>query len=246
MDREKREAIIARVKEKMNSRSGLTATEIHKKIFPQAELFNNNAEADLTVAEIEEALRDEARDTFGIVTAVRRSRRYYFRLKRERRPRPGKPFTDTDDTKKIGTGGEYIVLSELLFRGYQANIMSVDDGIDIVASKDNKIFFVQVKTTYMDNNRVCVQIPISSFERVKAHDVRYFIVVREGYGRARILMLHQHDIITNAANGYIDKSNTNYNIKIEFRSDGIPVLYNAKGDNTRIPSATQELHKFDL
>ena len=168
------------------------------------------------------------------------------RSRNRTRKNPGKPATDTDSTKQIGTGGEYLVLSELLFAGYEANIMSVDDGIDIVASKNNKIYFIQVKTTYAKNNRVSVQIPIDSFERVKEHDVRYFIVIREGYGSARILMLHQHDIITFSANGYIDKSDANYNIKIEFRNDGIPMLYNGHGDSMRVQSAMQEEHKFRL
>lgn len=247
MERERRNIIISKAKEVMFKNRGLSAAEIYDKLFPDINLFGEGEISDISSIEIETALKEEAQDPMGIIaTPVKRGRKWFYTLKRERRARVGKPETDTDDTKKIGTGGEYLILSELLFRGYQANVMSVDDGIDIVASKDNKIYFIQVKTTYMENNKISIQLPISSFDRVKAHDVRYFFVIREGYGNARILMLHQHDIITNAANGYIDKSETNYNVKIEFRSDGTPELYNNRGDKTRIPSATQEMHKFDL
>lgn len=247
MERDKRDLIVSQAKKVMSKSHGLNASEIHEKLSSEFNLFGDCEVEEFSPTEIEVALKDEASDPLGIISSpIKRGRRLYFTLKRERRARIGKPDTDTEDTKKIGTGGEHLVLSELLFRGYQANIMSVDDGIDIVASKDNKIFFIQVKTTYMQNNRISIQLPITSFERVRAHDVRYFFVIREGYGRAKILMLHQHDIITNANNGYIDKSDANYNIKIEFRTDGTPELYNNRGDKTRIPSATQEMHKFDL
>src|SRR3989344_4130368 len=46
----------------------------------------------------------------------------------------------------IGKGGEHLVCSELLFRGFNASIMSVDVGVDISAIKDNKFFGIQVKT----------------------------------------------------------------------------------------------------
>src|SRR3989344_6797421 len=39
-----------------------------------------------------------------------------------------------------GKGGEHLVCSELLFRGFNASIMSVDVGIYIVAVKENQLF----------------------------------------------------------------------------------------------------------
>lgn len=47
-----------------------------------------------------------------------------------------------------GKGGEFAVVSELLFRGYNASIMSADEGVDITASKGDKFFFIQVKTSF--------------------------------------------------------------------------------------------------
>lgn len=46
----------------------------------------------------------------------------------------------------IGAAGEHAVLSELLFRGYNAAVMTVDEGIDLVASRNNRYFHIQVKT----------------------------------------------------------------------------------------------------
>lgn len=50
-------------------------------------------------------------------------------------------------TAHVGMAGENAVLSELLFYGYNAAKMQVDDGIDIVASKDKTFFHIQVKTS---------------------------------------------------------------------------------------------------
>ena len=47
---------------------------------------------------------------------------------------------ETTQSQYIGTAGEHLVVSELLFRGYNASTMSVDEGLDIVATKDNKLF----------------------------------------------------------------------------------------------------------
>jgi len=49
-------------------------------------------------------------------------------------------------TNFTGSAGEYAVLSELLFRGYNSAIMTVDEGIDLVASKNNRYYHIQVKT----------------------------------------------------------------------------------------------------
>jgi Holliday junction resolvase-like predicted endonuclease len=50
-------------------------------------------------------------------------------------------------TAFTGKAGEHSVLSELLFFGFNASLMTIDDGIDIVASKDSNYFHIQVKTS---------------------------------------------------------------------------------------------------
>jgi hypothetical protein len=42
----------------------------------------------------------------------------------------------TSESQYVGRTGEYIV-SELIFYGYNANIISVDVGLDVVATKNN-------------------------------------------------------------------------------------------------------------
>lgn len=69
-----------------------------------------------------------------------------------------------------GKAGEHLVCSELLFRGFNASIMSVDVGLDIVATKKTKMFGIQVKTSNLNSFKTYVfDIRKASFER---HDSR--------------------------------------------------------------------------
>ena len=188
------EELLSRIKQVLNTRTALTISEILAALNPQQTIFSEESDDTLVSRiDVQRAINSEMRDPDSTIKKTRKGRSNAYKLRSAARPDPrGKPETDTDETAAIGTGGEHLVLSELLFRGYKANIMSVDDGIDIVASKDNKIFFIQVKTTYLTNNRIHIKIPISSFDRVKPHEVRYIIVVRLDYGKARFFILHQN------------------------------------------------------
>ena len=52
----------------------------------------------------------------------------------------------TTNSLYVGAAGEHRVESELLFRGYDASMTSVDRGIDIVARKGRHVLDIQVKT----------------------------------------------------------------------------------------------------
>lgn len=83
------------------------------------------------------------------------------------------------DSQFIGCGGEFSVASELLFRGFNANIMSVDTGIDIVATRDDKVFLIQVKTsrTYKILN-FRYDVRMKSLLRFNSGNVFYIFVMR--------------------------------------------------------------------
>ncbi len=81
----------------------------------------------------------------------------------------------------IGKAGEHSVLSELLFRGYNSALMSVDVGIDILATKDNQTFNIQVKTRNISQTHQAFffNLRIASFERHNAGKTFYIFVLRE-------------------------------------------------------------------
>jgi len=72
-------------------------------------------------------------------------RRGVYRLKRVRQSDvvllPFNEPKQSSDTGFIGKAGEYAVMSELLFKGFNVSLMTVDKGIDIIAvNESGKIF----------------------------------------------------------------------------------------------------------
>lgn len=93
-----------------------------------------------------------------------------------------------------GKGGEYLVCSELLFRGFNASIMSVDVGLDIVATKDNKMFGIQVKTSNLNTFKTYVfDIRKASLERHNTGNI-FYIFVLHGDNENNFLILPYFEI----------------------------------------------------
>lgn len=80
-------------------------------------------------------------------------------------------------TNYVGKAGEFAVMSELLFRGFNASVMSVDEGIDLVASKDGRYFHIQVKTANKSDTKPYLAT-IKSSALKQGGDVYYVIVLR--------------------------------------------------------------------
>lgn len=109
-------------------------------------------------------------------------RQGWYRLRIEKTP-PVVETIEKPHTNRafLGKAGEHAAMAELLFWGFNASIMTVDDGIDIVASKDNKFFHMQVKTaTLQEDGRYCFSISSTSFKRHDTANVFYIFVLREG------------------------------------------------------------------
>lgn len=78
-----------------------------------------------------------------------------------------------------GKAGEYAVMSELLFFGFNTSAMTVDDGIDIVASKNDSYFHIQVKTANATSgNKFQFKITKRAFDSKDAAATFYVLVLR--------------------------------------------------------------------
>lgn len=93
-----------------------------------------------------------------------------------------------------GKAGEHLVCSEMLFRGFNASIMSVDVGLDIVATKDDKMYGIQVKTSNLNSFKTYVfDLRKASFERHNSGNI-FYIFVLHGEKENRFLILPYHII----------------------------------------------------
>jgi hypothetical protein len=128
-------------------------------------------------------------------------------------------------TQFIGKGGEFAVLSELLFRGFNASIMTVDDGIDIVASKNNKYFHIQVKTSIQKNKTDALTYTIknSSFKSAYGYSTFYIFVFRreyKGYGYKNDFIILPNNMIDHYKAENVIKSTSAVSIRISVDEKG--------------------------
>ena len=93
------------------------------------------------------------------------------------------------ETGFTGKAGEHLVCSELLFRGFNSSIMSVDVGMDIIATKNGKLFSIQVKTANANAfNTYNFNVRRVSFERDHAGNTFYIFILRQN-GKCDFLIL---------------------------------------------------------
>ncbi|HWG10083.1 MAG TPA: hypothetical protein VN693_01090 [Rhodanobacteraceae bacterium] len=105
---------------------------------------------------------------------------YRLRIGRKSVPKKFKvPEQPKVSSQFTGKAGEYAVMSELLFFGFNVSAMTVDDGIDIVASKGDSYFHIQVKTANVTaNNKFQFKITKRAFESKDAAATFYVLVLR--------------------------------------------------------------------
>lgn len=146
--------------------------------------------------------------SFARVKGVKKGsykRGYYRTIQRQAAPKPiAPPITSTDF---IGKAGEYAVMSELLFWGYNTSAMAVDAGVDIVVSKNDKYFHIQVKTATENNGRFGFSIRTNAFERNHNSSMFYIFVLRQGLNNEFIIMPSSY-IQALIASGKINKGTT--------------------------------------
>ncbi len=132
----------------------------------------------------------------------------------------------------VGAAGETAVISELMFNGYNANRMMIDEGVDIVATKNNIYYYIQVKTAYVESGRIYCQIDQDRYDAFIQSQIRYIIVARyndKGLDRNMFFVFNSHDIDKGIHDRYIKLGQNCVSIKIKFHpQSGAPYLYDEK------------------
>jgi len=145
----------------------------------------------------------------------------------------------------IGKGGEFAVASELIFRNYNANLVSVDDGIDITAFKDGRQFLIQVKTTTIKEGKIYTSFKPESFERYDEKGVYYIVLIRyfdkNGVVVNQYLIFSTEKIKQLLYDQLINTSGKSYTMKFK-QHDGNIFIYN----DGRELSVKYHLNNFDL
>lgn len=126
------------------------------------------------------------------------------------------------DSSFTGKAGEHLVCSELLFKGYNASIMSVDIGMDIAATKNEKLFSIQVKTANLNKySTYNFDVRKVSFERQQSGNVFYIFILKGKINKFLILPYYEMERkVKEKAILEINK-NKNYRVNISIRDEKI-------------------------
>ncbi|MGM9864054.1 MAG: hypothetical protein ACI305_07330 [Lepagella sp.] len=169
------------------------------------------------------------------------SRGFYSKRKNKRGP-GGQPLQLSEYT---GRGGECAVMSELLFNNYNVNRMMIDEGVDLVAVKDNIYYYIQVKTVAVKDGRINAQINIENFDKFIGNQMRYVIVARckDKNGQKNIFFTFTQQEISKAIYDHcVKRGERTVSIKIKFHErSGEPILYDDKET-----SASWNMNRFEL
>lgn len=169
------------------------------------------------------------------------SRGFYSKRKNKRGP-GGQPLQLSEYT---GRGGECAVMSELLFNNYNVNRMMIDEGVDLVAVKDNIYYYIQVKTVAVRDGRINAQINVENFDKFIGNQMRYVIVARckDKNGQKNIFFTFTQQEISKAIyDRCVKRGERTVSIKIKFHErSGEPILYDEKET-----SASWNMNRFEL
>lgn len=93
----------------------------------------------------------------------------------------------------VGRATENLVVAELLYRGFNAQLLQVDEGIDVFALniKNNELYLIQVKHSFYEipNKSGLISITVSSFEKNKRQNVYYIFVLERELNQREFLIL---------------------------------------------------------
>lgn len=200
-------------------------------------LFGDGTTCDnpITEEDIKKAVTNVLKeDKNSIDPYLKYSNSYYYKARRK--SKPINPASPAIDSNYMGKGGECVVMGELLFRGYNVNNMMVDEGIDLVASKNNVFYYIQVKTKSVEQqNRFYFQIKQDRFDTFVGTQIRYILVARCSFNdeeRNIFFTFTNNDIQRLMYRGVIpepSEGSKNLSIKIEYdQRTGKAFMYDGK------------------
>jgi len=140
-----------------------------------------------------------------------------------------------------GKAAENLVVAELLFRGFNAQILQVDEGIDVFATniKKNELYLIQVKHTYYANptKSRSVSLTVSSFEKNKKSNVYYILVLEREINKRDFLILPFIKVDELIENGSITKNDDSTKMNITVVHTGADTATIGKTDVSRYLNA---------
>ena len=151
-------------------------------------------------------------------------------------------------TQIKGSAGEYAVASELLFRYYVVQPMSIDAGIDLVCWKGTKRYDIQVKTAIESEKTrktktLIYDVRKKTFDVLSKVNSFYVFVARMLDGTNKFILFPSHVLkkLIEEDKLYLMRGDV-YRVSLKFDPDGTVYL---KGKRTQ-EDVSYYLNKWDL
>lgn len=196
----------------------------------------NGANPESFLPEIRKHLRNEE-----MFSHKKNSIKYKMRRPRKFGIVPRQCAAPNKETLFIGAAGELAVMSELAWRSYNVCRPAVDKGVDIIATKDNIVYHIQVKTSSLGENlSTTFQIDQASYNNSMKDYVRYILALRCGENEWRFFTFSQEIIDSFIKEALISKTEKKYTITIRYDEEtGRPRL--TYKDNQKDVSSYQKI-----
>lgn len=137
-----------------------------------------------------------------------------------------------------GEAAEFYVTAELLYRGYNAASLPTDLGMDVIAVKESKTFYLQVKNIDLGKSTGrSIGITTSSFTGNQSSNVFYVFVLKTGQ-RKEILILPYIKIreLINDGIIQIDKESKKFAVNIVKNGSSISIASNDRKKSSNVSS----------
>lgn len=145
-----------------------------------------------------------------------------------------------------GKAGEAFIISELMYLNFNANLLLVDLGVDVVAIKENKTFYFQVKDiSYDDVKSRTIPITTSSFIRNQSSNMFYMFILRRDKLKNVLILPYQmmHALIKEGLISF-NKESKDFSMCISI--DGNVVKVHLPTDKTKFRDVSMYLDDWDV
>lgn len=134
----------------------------------------------------------------------------------------GEP-SGNDYQRRIGAAGELRVMSELLLRGYNADHITIDSGIDIRATKGRNVYEIQVKTVteLKTGQKFVTRISKEAFDRANSPNTYYVFVLRSRYNGIAYVTASNKEVKRMIEEGIVTTNKAGYQAQFTIKGGSV-------------------------
>lgn len=145
-----------------------------------------------------------------------------------------------------GRAAETYIVAELMYRGFNSSILPVDLGVDVMAIKDSKTFYFQVKNISFDKvaSRT-IPITTSSFSKNQSSDMYYVFVLQRGLRKNVLILPYQrmHELIRKKLISF-NKESKDFSICISLNDTVVNI--HLPSDRSKLEDVSSYLDDWDV